>query len=94
MKKIVLGTLVVACSLMANGSALYDAQCSSCHGAKGDETLGGNPIIVGLGEAKLVTILKGYKGGSLKGDTMNGIASGLSDDDIKNLAKYISTFKK
>lgn len=93
MKKIVLGSLLVTCSLFGNGVAVYDAQCSSCHGAKGDESLAGNPLIIGLSEAKLITILNGYKTGSLKGSTMNGIASGLSDSNIKNLAQYISRFK-
>jgi len=93
MKKIVLGALVVTSSLFGNGIAVYDAQCSSCHGAKGNEAIAGNPLIVGLSEAKLVTMLSGYKNGSLKGDTMNGIAAGLSDSEIKGLAQYISTFK-
>jgi cytochrome c553 len=93
MKKIVLGSLLIVCSLFGNGVAVYDAQCSSCHGAKGNEALAGNPLIVGLSEAKLVTILNGYKSGSLTGTTMNGIAAGLSDSDIKGLAQYISTFK-
>ncbi len=93
MKKIVLGSLAVVCSLMANEVALYNAQCSSCHGAKGNEALAGNPLIAGLSEAKLASMLNGYKSGLLKGDTMNSIAAGLSDSDIKNLAKYIATFK-
>lgn len=92
MKKIVLGSLILFGSLFAS-STQYDAQCSSCHGAKGNESLAGNPTIVGLGEAKLMKMLKDFKSGALKGDSMNGIASGLSDADIAEISKYVGTFK-
>jgi cytochrome c553 len=93
MKKIILGNLLIVCSLFGNGVNLYNSQCASCHGAKGNEALAGNPLIVGIPEVKLVTILNGYKTGSLKGNTMNSVATGLNDSEIKSLAQYISTFK-
>ncbi len=92
MKKAILGSLLLTGSLFA-GSAQYDAQCASCHGAKGNESLAGNPTIVGLGEAKLAKMLKDFKSGALKGDNMNGIAAGLSDADIAEISKYAGTFK-
>lgn len=92
MKKVVLGSLLIASSLLAS-NAVYDGQCASCHGAKGNESLAGNPKITGLSEAKVADMLKGYKSGKLKGDTMTGIVAGLSDADIANVSKYVSTLK-
>ena len=92
MGKIILGSLTLTGLLFAS-SVQYDAQCASCHGAKGNESLAGNPIIVGLGEAKLAKMLKDFKSGALKGENMNGIAGGLSNADIAEISKYAGSFK-
>lgn len=92
MKKVTLGILLMS-SVIFGQSVAYDTNCASCHGVKGNESLAGNPLIVGLSEAKTSQMLKDYKSGKLKGDTMNGIAAGLSDADITSISKFVGTFK-
>ena len=92
MKKIILGTLIAAASLMA---ANY-AACAGCHGQKGEKkALGKSAAITGWSVDKTVAALKGYKDGSY-GGPMKGVMKGqvarLSDADIKALAEQISKF--
>ncbi|MEA1914143.1 MAG: cytochrome C [Campylobacterota bacterium] len=90
MKKIVLGTLIAAATMMA---ANY-APCAGCHGAKGEKkALGKSMVIAGWDEAKTIAAMKGYKDGSY-GGPMKGVMKGqvarLSDADIADLAKQIA----
>jgi len=93
MKKIVLGTLLAAATMMA---ANY-APCAGCHGAKAEKkALGKSQVIAGWDAAKIEEALKGYKagtyGGAMKG-VMKGQVARLSDADIADLAKQISAMK-
>ncbi len=93
MKKIVLGTLFAAATMMA---ANY-APCAGCHGAKAEKkALGKSAIIAGWDAAKTEEALKGYKagtyGGPMKG-VMKGQVARLSDADIADLAKQIAAMK-
>mgnify|MGYP001576855110 CR=1 FL=1 len=90
MKKIVLGTMIAAASLMAASFA----PCAGCHGAKGEKkALGKSAVIAGWDVAKTTSALKGYKdgsyGGAMKG-VMKGQVARLSDADIADLAAKIS----
>ncbi|RXK11510.1 cytochrome C [Halarcobacter mediterraneus] len=92
MKKIVLGTMIVAGSLMAANWA----PCAACHGAKAEKkALGKSHVIAGWPVEKTVAALKGYKdgsyGGAMKG-VMKGQTARLSDADIQDLAKQIAAF--
>jgi cytochrome c553 len=93
MKKVVLGTLIAAASLLAANFA----PCAGCHGAKGEKkALGKSQIIAGWDVAKTTAALKGYKdgsyGGAMKG-VMKGQVARLSDADIADLAKQIAAMK-
>ena len=90
MKKIVLGTMIAAASLMAASFA----PCAGCHGANGEKAaLGKSQVIKGWPVEKTVAALKGYKdgsyGGAMKG-VMKGRVARLSDADIEDLAAQIS----
>ena len=90
MKKIVLGTMIAAASLMAASFA----PCAGCHGANGEKAaLGKSQVIKGWPVEKTVAALKGYKdgsyGGAMKG-VMKGQVARLSDADIQDLAAQIS----
>ena len=92
MRKVVLGTLLAAATLMA---ANY-APCAGCHGAKGEKkALGKSAPITGWAKEKTIAALKGYKDGSY-GGPMKGVMKGqvvrLSDADIEALADQISKF--
>ena len=72
MKKIILGTLIAAASMMA---ANY-AACAGCHGQKGEKkALGKSAAIKGWSVEKTVEALKGYKDGSY-GGPMKGVMKG------------------
>lgn len=76
-----------------DGKALY-SKCSACHGEKGEKkALGKSQIIQGWDAEKTKNALEGYQNGSyggvLKG-LMKSQLTGLTDKDIKSLAKYIS----
>lgn len=93
MKKIVLGTMIAAASLMAASFA----PCAACHGAAGEKAaLGKSQIIAGWDAAKTEAALHGYKdgsyGGAMKG-VMKGQVARLSDEDIKDLAAQIAAMK-
>ncbi|NDF04480.1 MAG: cytochrome c [Betaproteobacteria bacterium] len=66
--------------------------CASCHGADGVQTTAPNfPRLAGQYEDYLVRALSDYKRGARKNAIMGGIASGLSKDDIENLAAYYAS---
>ncbi len=81
----------------SKGKTLF-AKCQSCHGADGKtHALGKSAIIAGQNEEDLVKKIEAYKAGTRNvagmGALMNGQVKNLSDEDIKALAKYISSLK-
>ncbi len=101
MKNTCLKTLAVlsilgASSLFASGADLYK-RCAGCHGVNGEKkALGKSETITAWEVEKTISSLKGYKDGSY-GGAMKGIMKGqvakLNNDEIKELAEYIATFK-
>ncbi|MFA7084323.1 MAG: c-type cytochrome [Arcobacteraceae bacterium] len=92
MKKIILGTLIGAASLLAANWA----PCAACHGANGEKAaLGKSAIIKGWDVEKTIVAMNGYKDGSYGGPMkgmMKGQVAKLSDADIADLADQISKF--
>lgn len=82
-------------AVQADASALYGAKCASCHGAKAEKpALGKSQVIAGWSASKIEDALHGYQSGSYGKEMkalMAGQAKSLSGDQIKSLAKYIST---
>ena len=65
--------------------------CQSCHGREGNQTLQDSyPILAGQHSDYLVHALKSYRDGSRQNAVMAGFASGLSDQDIADLAAWYS----
>ena len=85
-----LGTETVA----AGGSAApaFDkaATCVACHGQNGISMSPTWPTLAGQHEEYLVHALKQYRSGARKNPVMMPLAAGLTDSDIKLLAKYYS----
>jgi cytochrome c553 len=46
-----------------------------------------------MAEAKFVKAMKDFQSGAVKSKMMAGLAKGLSDDDIANLAAYYASLK-
>lgn len=82
----------------AKGEAIYGAgipannvaACVACHGAAGNSTITQNPKLAGQHEAYIVKQLGEFKEGKRNNAVMGPIAKGLSDDDMKNIAAYLS----
>jgi len=79
----------------AAGKVVF-AKCVGCHGADGKtKALGKSGIIAGQSVADLEKWIAGYKAGTRNvagmGMLMKGQVGGLSDEDIKAVAAYIST---
>jgi cytochrome c553 len=86
-----------AVSDKAKGKDIFQI-CAGCHGAKGEKNaLSYSNKIQGWDVQKVSKALKGYRAGTyggLMGSVMKKEVSKLSDEDIKNVASYISTLGK
>ena len=95
----------IACSsaLILSGSAYADVAagqstfaargCIGCHGAGGVSVVPTYPSLKGKDSAFLSKSLTDFRSGARKNPTMNAMAAGLSDADIKNLGDYIGSLK-
>jgi cytochrome c len=86
----------VSSLMAADGMAIYNGKCKSCHGDNASKAaLNKSQIIKGWDEAKIIASINGYKngqGGPMKA-TMLGIVKPLSDEDVKAVAATIAAFK-
>ncbi len=77
----------------ANGAKL-NAMCVGCHGIEGYKTafpeVYSVPKIGGQSAAYIVKALQAYKSGDRNHPSMRGIAGGMSDKDMADLAAYYS----
>ncbi|KAA3632228.1 MAG: cytochrome c [Proteobacteria bacterium] len=64
--------------------------CVACHGQNGVSETPIYPILANQYRDYLVQALKGYRSGERNNAIMRGFASGLSDEDILDLALYFS----
>lgn len=64
--------------------------CAGCHGADGVSAQDDWPNLAGQKAAYLESALKAFRDGERKNALMSGMATGLSDADIANLAAYFS----
>jgi cytochrome c553 len=72
----------------AKGQAIAASVCAACHGTDGNSPISANPNLAGQHPEYLVKQLQNYKSGERKNPIMTGIASTLSDDDMRNVAAY------
>jgi cytochrome c553 len=95
-------TAIVACSLMsvsqtaaqdgAAGEDLYQSVCRNCHGP-GGKGMASFPKLVGYDVDHIVSRLESYRAGEKVGSNsalMYPVAAELTDEDIANLATYIT----
>jgi cytochrome c553 len=74
---------------VAAGGALAK-NCAACHGDTGLTANPAWPRIAGQKPVYLVNVMKAFRAGLRKDPTMSGVARGLSDTDISNLAAYFA----
>ena len=68
--------------------------CAACHGEDGNSQVASNPRLAGQREGYLVKALKDYKSGARNNPIMGGMAQGLSEQDIKDIAAFYASQKK
>ncbi|HXX82796.1 MAG TPA: c-type cytochrome [Casimicrobiaceae bacterium] len=71
----------------AAGKALAK-NCAACHGDSGISSNPAWPNLAGQKPGYVVNALKAFRAGLRKDPTMAGVARGLSDNDMANLAAY------
>jgi cytochrome c553 len=73
------------------------AMCEGCHGIRGYKTAFPDvyhvPRIAGQQPTYIVNALKAYKSGERSHPSMRGIASTLSEEEMKQLADYYGSLK-
>ena len=67
--------------------------CAICHGSDGIAINANAPNLAGENAAYISAQLQAFRSGKRKHHQMSIIASGLSDDDIANLARWYSLIK-
>src|SRR6185312_4496738 len=78
-------------TLFANGDSTRGIPaCASCHGDGGNSTIAQNPKLASQHEAYLVKQLNDFKGPNRNNAVMTDYAKKLSDDEIRNVAAYLS----
>ena len=77
---------------LAKGQASF-AVCSSCHGVDGNSGTPAYPKLAQQHPEYLVKQLQEYKSGKRANAIMVGFATGLSEEDMKNIAFWVTTNK-
>jgi cytochrome c553 len=78
---------------LAKGEASYSAVCASCHGADGNSGSPANPKLAQQHPEYLTKQLQEFKSGKRANAIMSGMSASLSDQDMKNIAAWLSTQK-
>jgi cytochrome c553 len=91
--------LSVSISVEARGNAEAGKQraaqvCVACHGADGNKpSAADQPVLAGQYPDYIVKALRDYKSGKRKNPIMTGFASGLTVQDMEDLAAWFSSQK-
>ncbi|MCY7295714.1 cytochrome c [Alteromonas sp. a30] len=94
--------MLVVCTVVAATSAsaadigkgkAKAAMCAACHGQNGKAMIPNYPHLAGQNAKYIVKQLRAFKDGIRKDPIMSGMASGLSDEDMENLAAYYASMK-
>ena len=76
---------------LVKGEASYGAVCMSCHGADGNSAIAANPKLSQQHPEYLIKQLQEFKSGKRKNAIMQGFASALSDDDMRNVSYWVTS---
>ena len=76
---------------LAKGEASYSTVCVACHAADGNSSIAENPKLAQQHPAYLVKQLEEFKSGKRASAIMQGFASMLSDEDMKNVGWWLAS---
>jgi cytochrome c553 len=77
----------------AKGKLIAEQICAACHGVDGNSVAAANPVLAGQHPDYIVKQLTEFKSGKRNNAIMLGMASSLSDQDMKNVAAWFGTQK-
>lgn len=84
------GQAVATAEVMAQGAALAEAHCATCHGAAGQSASPGFPRLAGQNERYLVKQLRDFAAGTRTSSVMKDKAAVLNEAGIRALALHYS----
>ena len=73
---------------LARGQQLATTVCAACHGANGVSTASANPHLAGQGADYIATQLAAFKSKARPSPIMEGMAAGLSPEDMRAVGAY------
>lgn len=76
---------------LVKGEATFTAVCAACHNADGNSSIAANPKLAQQHPEYLVKQLQEFKSGKRNNAIMKGFASSLSDDDMRNVAYWLTS---
>jgi cbb3-type cytochrome c oxidase subunit III len=78
---------------LAKGEASFGAVCAACHGADGNSGTPAYPKLAQQHPEYLVKQLQEFKSDKRNNAVMKGFATALSDEDMKNIAYWVTSKK-
>jgi cytochrome c553 len=78
---------------LERGKQLVTTVCSACHGTDGRGTAATNPNLAGQHADYISAQLAAFKAGTRPSPIMQGMAAGLSPEDMKSVGEYYSSQK-
>ncbi|KQP02861.1 cytochrome c [Pseudorhodoferax sp. Leaf265] len=78
---------------LVKGEQGYTAVCAACHGADGNSAIAANPKLAHQHPEYLVKQLQEFKDGKRNDPVMKGFASALSDEEMRNIAYWLTSQK-
>src|SRR5690349_2139977 len=75
------------------GKQIATTVCAACHGADGNSTMAANPILAGQNGGYIAHQLAAFKSGARPSPIMQGMAAGLSNEDMQNVGAYFQQQK-
>lgn len=78
---------------LERGKQIATQVCAACHGADGNSPTPANPNLAGQHADYITVQLAHFKAGIRVNPIMQGMAAGLSDDDMRSLGMYFAQQK-
>jgi cytochrome c553 len=78
---------------LARGQQIASSVCAACHGADGNSANAMYPVLAGQHEDYIVAQLTAFKSGARPSPIMQGMAAGLSTEDMRNVGAWFESRK-
>jgi len=78
---------------VARGKQIASTVCVACHGADGNSVVPTNPVLAGQNADYIAAQLAAFKAGTRPSPIMQGMASPLSPEDMRNVGAWFESQK-